>query len=266
MWPTHGRILYHNGIIDIVREKTVSNDSLVTCRIDSLRYSCPFRKFCRLNLMLAPIIHDTYSKYKTKWKNVLWIPFRYFRCFLSKIVYLSFGFISASVGISSFQTSTAFVIAPIDFKALSTVSTIRSTRIKRCRCLYFWCLESRQGVFLESSVSNKASSKVHKSEYRTIEDHPLMGVLDEMLQTLWCAVVCLVQSTSWSSSVVVVNNIKILCSEIPVIIKISRLSFPSSFDFQNTKTPKKSNQYHRYTTDYIIDVMVLTLNTMLMQL
>lgn len=65
--------------------------------------------------------------------NSLCTPFLYLLAFLSKIVYLSLANISGSVGISSFQSSTAFVEVPFFFRALSTVATIASTRRRRKR-------------------------------------------------------------------------------------------------------------------------------------
>lgn len=79
------------------------------------------------------------------------MPFLYLLAFLSKIVYLSFANISGSVGISSFHSSTAFVVVPFFFNALSTVATIASTRRRRKRWRFFWNLERRHGIFLDGS-------------------------------------------------------------------------------------------------------------------
>lgn len=66
--------------------------------------------------------------------DLLWIPFRYRFSFRSNIVYLSFGLISASVGISSFHLSSFVVDSRLCFlRALSTVVTTLSTRRRRLR-------------------------------------------------------------------------------------------------------------------------------------
>jgi hypothetical protein len=74
--------------------------------------------------------------------------FLYFFSFLSKIVYLSFGTISCSTGISSFHLSTALVVMPCLDNALSTTATTVSTARNRLRCRAFWNFESRHGIFL----------------------------------------------------------------------------------------------------------------------
>jgi hypothetical protein len=76
--------------------------------------------------------------------------FLYFFSFLSKIVYLSFGTISCSTGISSFHLSTAFVTIPCFDRALSTTATTESTARNRLRCRAFWNFESRHGIFLKT--------------------------------------------------------------------------------------------------------------------
>src|SRR4051794_7967015 len=81
------------------------------------------------------------------------MPLRYFFSFLSKMVYLSLGSISASVGISACHLSTAFKVSPFFAKAFATVSTTLSTARNRCRCLYFWWGERRHGIFLQSKMS-----------------------------------------------------------------------------------------------------------------
>jgi hypothetical protein len=51
---------------------------------------------------------------------------------------LSRGSISSSVGISSFQRSTFFMLCPMRRSAVSSVLTTVSTWRRRSRCLYFW--------------------------------------------------------------------------------------------------------------------------------
>lgn len=85
--------------------------------------------------------------------NSLCTPFLYLLAFLSKIVYLSFANISGSVGISSFQCSTAFVVVPCFFNALSTVATMASIRRRRKRWRAFWNLERRHGIFLDGELA-----------------------------------------------------------------------------------------------------------------
>lgn len=103
------------------------------------------------------LVHFGSSVYKlayTQWViciirwNILCMPFLYFFSFLSKMVYLSLGSISCSVGISFFHNSTALVVIFCLAKALSTVATTKSTALRRFRCRAFWNLESRQGIFL----------------------------------------------------------------------------------------------------------------------
>lgn len=77
------------------------------------------------------------------------MPFLYLFTFLSKTVYLSLGSISCSVGISSFQRSTFFMLNPVLASALSSVATMPSTCRRRSRWRYFWWRDSRQGIFLE---------------------------------------------------------------------------------------------------------------------
>lgn len=85
-------------------------------------------------------------------KYALWIPFRYFFSFLSKIVYLSLGTISSSRGISAYHRSTALVVKPpFRCSAALTVSTTRSTARRRLRCRAFCGRESRHGIFLFKS-------------------------------------------------------------------------------------------------------------------
>src|SRR5436305_9731563 len=71
-------------------------------------------------------------------EHLLWIPFRYFFSFRSKIVYLSLGSISSSVGISFFHLSIAFAVIPCLDSALSTVRTTVSTSRRRFRWRAFW--------------------------------------------------------------------------------------------------------------------------------
>jgi len=82
----------------------------ISRRIDSLRYSRPFRQFC---IIISIVLCPQASSYR----NSLRMLFLYFFSFLSKIVYLSFGTISCSTGISSFHLSTAFVVIPCLAKA-----------------------------------------------------------------------------------------------------------------------------------------------------
>lgn len=84
--------------------------------------------------------------------NVLCTPFLYFFAFRSNSVYLSFGSISSSVGISSFHRSTAAATMPCFASALSTQATMRSTRRNRWRWRYFCMLDMRQGIFLRQSA------------------------------------------------------------------------------------------------------------------
>ena len=76
------------------------------------------------------------------------MPLRYLFSFLAKTVYLSLGNISASVGISVLQRCTALTVSPFLARALSIVSTTLSTALKRRRCLSFWNLDMRHGIFL----------------------------------------------------------------------------------------------------------------------
>ncbi len=81
-------------------------------------------------------------------RYVLRMLFLYFFSFLSKMVYLSFGTISCSIGISAFHLSTALVVMPCFAKALSTTATTVSTARRRFRCRAFWNFDSRHGIFL----------------------------------------------------------------------------------------------------------------------
>ena len=82
----------------------------------------------------------------------LCMPFRYFLSFRSKMVYLSFGSISSSRGISLYQRSIAFAVTPPFFSSAAlTVSTTLSTSLSRFRCRAFCGAESRHGIFLHSN-------------------------------------------------------------------------------------------------------------------
>jgi hypothetical protein len=70
--------------------------------------------------------------------HLLCIPFLYLFTFRSNTVYLSFGSISCSVGISTFHLSTFFIVCPCLASAALTVATRESTFRKRSRCRYFW--------------------------------------------------------------------------------------------------------------------------------
>lgn len=63
--------------------------------------------------------------------------FLYFFSFRSKMVYLSFGTISCSTGISSFHLSTGLVVKLYLDNALSSVATTESTARNRLRCRAF---------------------------------------------------------------------------------------------------------------------------------
>lgn len=76
------------------------------------------------------------------------MPFRYFFSYRAKMVYLSLGAISASVGISSFHLSSDLSDSPFLANALSKVATTSSTARSRLRWRSFWNRESRHGVFL----------------------------------------------------------------------------------------------------------------------
>ena len=66
------------------------------------------------------------------------------------MLYLSFGSISSSRGISLYHRSIALaVIPPFFWSAALTVSTTRSTSLNRFRCRRFWGAESRHGIFLQ---------------------------------------------------------------------------------------------------------------------
>ena len=80
--------------------------------------------------------------------NSLCMPFLYRLTFRSNTVYLSFGSISSSVGISFFQRSSCFVERPFLASAESRVEITLSTARKRARCRAFWWRERRQGIFL----------------------------------------------------------------------------------------------------------------------
>ena len=80
--------------------------------------------------------------------NSLCMPFLYRLTFRSNTVYLSFGSISSSVGISFFQRSSCFVERPFLASAVSRVEITLSTARKRARCRAFWWRERRQGIFL----------------------------------------------------------------------------------------------------------------------
>lgn len=84
--------------------------------------------------------------------DLLRILFLYFFSFLSKMVYLSFGTISCSTGISPFHHSTALVVIPCFCKALSTTATTESTARNRLRCRAFWNFDSRHGIFLHKQL------------------------------------------------------------------------------------------------------------------
>lgn len=75
------------------------------------------------------------------------MPFRYFFSFRSNMVYLSFGSISSSVGISAFHRSIASKVCPLFASAVSSVATTLSTARSRSLCRLFWNFDSRQGIF-----------------------------------------------------------------------------------------------------------------------
>ena len=121
----------------------------VSWRIDSLRNPRPFGQLCKkVSISLGNV---------PSCKNVLRMLFLYFFSFLSKIVYLSFGTISCSIGISSFHLSTAFIVAPCFANALSNTATTVSTALRRFRCRAFWNLDSRHGIFLHCNCGQHAS-------------------------------------------------------------------------------------------------------------
>lgn len=76
------------------------------------------------------------------------MPFLYRFSLRSKMVYLSLGSISASVGIDSFHVSRAVSVSPCLASAASRVATTESTARSRLRWRVFWKRDSRQGVFL----------------------------------------------------------------------------------------------------------------------
>jgi hypothetical protein len=76
------------------------------------------------------------------------MPFLYLLTLRSNTEYLSLGNISSSVGISIFHLSTFFMLCPCRASALSSVATTESTCLRRSRWRYFWCRDSRHGIFL----------------------------------------------------------------------------------------------------------------------
>ena len=90
--------------------------------------------------------------------NVLCIPFLYFFSFRSKIVYLSLGRISASVGISAFHRSRSLTVVPCFLSAVSIVAMTLSTMRRRLRCRAFWGAERRHGIFLHSKTVRKVAA------------------------------------------------------------------------------------------------------------
>lgn len=63
------------------------------------------------------------------------------------MVYLSFGSISSSVGISAFHRSIASKVCPLFASAASSVATTLSTARSRSLCRLFWNFDSLQGIF-----------------------------------------------------------------------------------------------------------------------
>ena len=114
--------------------------------------SRPLRQLCRIISFHSP----SSNSFR---RSSLRMLFLYFFSFLSKIVYLSFGTISCSTGISSFHLSTAFVVIPCFDKALSTTATTLSTARNRLRCRAFWNLESRHGIFLHTQFCQPNAPK-----------------------------------------------------------------------------------------------------------
>jgi hypothetical protein len=137
---------------------SIAHPSLVSRGVDSLRDSGPFGKLYRLiSFSASNLLQYVYS---------LRIDFRYFFSFRSKMVYLSFGTISCSTGISSFQRSTAFVTMPCLANAVSTHATTASTARRRFRCRAFWNLESRHGIFLHHNPSQQATHEASTRQRR----------------------------------------------------------------------------------------------------
>jgi hypothetical protein len=100
-------------------------------RVDTLAHSRPLGKFCADGQCHFEAHKDDHHS--------LCMPFRYFFSFRSKILYLSFGSISSSLGISVYHRCTAFVVWawPFRCKAALTTSTTLSTRRRRFRCRAF---------------------------------------------------------------------------------------------------------------------------------
>lgn len=86
--------------------------------------------------------------------NSLWTPFLYLFAFRSNMVYLSLGLISSSLGISESHLSTVGSVCPCLASALLTVSTTESTPRMRRRCLLFWNLDMRHGIFHKRPLLN----------------------------------------------------------------------------------------------------------------
>jgi len=98
----------------------------------------------------------------------LCMPFRYFLSFRSKMVYLSFGSISSSRGISLYQRSIAFAVTPPFFSSAAlTVSTTLSTSLSRFRCRAFCGAESRHGIFLYTIISMQRPAQIRWERYHS---------------------------------------------------------------------------------------------------
>ena len=106
-----------------------------TWRVKSLGYSRPLRQFWGESQSSL-----SYYQVSTRIKkaNSLCMPFLYRLTFRSNTVYLSFGSISSSVGISFFQRSSCFVERPFLASAVSRVEITLSTARRRARCRAFW--------------------------------------------------------------------------------------------------------------------------------
>lgn len=136
--PQRRRLEHHPALLDLQRK-------LKTRRIDPLTEPSPFRELCR-GIRIS-ILRPNCLRFERC--NGLCMPFRYFFAFRSKMVYLSLGNISSSLGISLYHRSTAFALSPpFLFRAELTVSTTLSTSLNRFRCRAFCGLDNRHGIFL----------------------------------------------------------------------------------------------------------------------
>ncbi len=96
--------------------------------------------------------------------------FRYFFSLRSKMVYLSLGSISASVGMSAFQRSSDRAVMPCLASAWSSVATTLSTARSRLRWRAFWNRDSRQGDFLQPASQRARTRRERRGRPITIED------------------------------------------------------------------------------------------------